>query len=71
MSPQRTAIDPAIILRHLREKAKATRAAYQLAQPSDKAAAFRRFEAAMLALDDALMEERPPVDSKLVDQSEI
>jgi len=49
------------IIQYLREKAKAARAAYELAEPSDKGAAFLRFETAMLALDDALIEERPPI----------
>jgi hypothetical protein len=51
------------IAQYLREKAEAARTAYRLAKPSDKPAAFLRFEAAMLALNDVLMDEAPGEDT--------
>jgi hypothetical protein len=60
MSPGAHKTNRELILQRLRERAKAALAAYRLAEPSDKGAAFLRFEAAMLALDDALVGEQPP-----------
>jgi hypothetical protein len=62
MSPVAHKTNREPVLQSLRKSAKAALAAYKLAEPSDKGAAFLRFEAAMLALDDALVGEQPPPD---------
>jgi hypothetical protein len=59
MSPQRTPIDPATI-QHLREKAEAAEAAYELTEQSDKVAALLHFDEVVQELGNALMAERPP-----------
>lgn len=59
MFSQRTPIDP-VIFQRLREKAEEAEAAYELTEPSDKVAAFLRFDAALRELSDALMGSRPP-----------